>query len=303
MSEHGDETFEHNLKAKLEIIDAQIKIPEAPAIETIFERAEEETKKKNTINFPKYYRYVATAAAIVLICVAIPVLGKINTGKGFLNVNEVPPQSPEAMQASDNETAPVEEVPKGFTSAFETESAPVVDGKSTNSMANVGPEEGSESENTELYMALEDYFQGDYHTDDTDKQEQDTSITLKSFDEYLNKKRTIELTLEQDSVSVLLKTNALEPEIINAFWIEGTYVGSKHMENEPYYVITLKKAITPEDFENGDYIPMMGDLANGNRYVSESAISVPNKVSSGIIILTVKIDIGTGDYSIEAVLE
>ena len=72
MAEHDEIKFEQELREKFGKLDSEIKIPEIPDIQNIFDKAEEE--KTNVIPFKKYSRYVAAAAAVVLICVGIPVV-------------------------------------------------------------------------------------------------------------------------------------------------------------------------------------------------------------------------------------
>jgi hypothetical protein len=50
------------------------------------------------------------------------------------------------------------------------------------------------------------------------------------------------------------------------------------------------------------YLPMAGDSTNGTYMIPEESIFVPEKITKGIISLTVKIDISTGEYQIFASL-
>ena len=70
MAEHDKNLFEHELFEKFAELDENIKILEIPDVQNIFDRAEEQTK---VIPFKKYSRYIAAAAAVVLICVSIPI--------------------------------------------------------------------------------------------------------------------------------------------------------------------------------------------------------------------------------------
>ena len=71
MAEHDEKLFEHELEEKFRKLDESIKIPEIPDAQSIFEKAENE--KKNVVPFKKYSRYIAAAAAVVLVCVSIPI--------------------------------------------------------------------------------------------------------------------------------------------------------------------------------------------------------------------------------------
>ena len=72
MAEHDEKLFEHEFAEKLRKFDDNIKILEIPDAQSIFDRAESE--KVKVIPFKKYSRYIAAAAAVVLICVSIPIL-------------------------------------------------------------------------------------------------------------------------------------------------------------------------------------------------------------------------------------
>ena len=69
MPEGGRTSYEHEIEEKLKKLDAKINVPEIPDAQAIFERAE---KKKNNIFSIRTVRYAA-AAAVILICVSIPV--------------------------------------------------------------------------------------------------------------------------------------------------------------------------------------------------------------------------------------
>ena len=130
-------------------------------------------------------------------------------------------------------------------------------------------------------------------------QESVSGDDLSYIEDYINKKRSIELTVEKDSVSVLLRDNSAEEEIITAFWIEGTYQGS-YLDGD-YYVINLEKAVDPDEIADGHYLPMVGDVY-GTYYISEEDIFVPDAITRGVIALAVEIHVGTGEYTIYASL-
>ena len=116
----------------------------------------------------------------------------------------------------------------------------------------------------------------------------------------INKKRSIEITVETDSVSVRLFDNSAEDEIISAFWVEGIYESSG--ADGDYYVINLFKNVSEEELLEDMYLPMAGDPVNGTYMIPEDSIFVPEKITKGIISVSVKIDISTGEYYIYASL-
>ena len=116
--------------------------------------------------------------------------------------------------------------------------------------------------------------------------------------EEINKKRSIEIVIEEDSASVMLFDTSAGNEVISAFWVEGKYLLSN--PGEELYTICLSKKIDMEDFETGNYIPMAGDPVNGNYFIQEEEIGLPGKVKYGEVYIVVEIDIKTGDYEIHA---
>ena len=87
MAEHDEMNFEHEISERFKMLDSSIKIPEIPDAQSIFEKAEE--KKSNVVPFKKYSRYIAAAAAVVLICIGVPVMGAILSGGiGMANMDE-----------------------------------------------------------------------------------------------------------------------------------------------------------------------------------------------------------------------
>ncbi len=284
MAEHEEQIFEHGFKAKLEQLDAQIKIPEIPDAQSIFERAESE--KGKTVPFRKYTKYIAAAAAIVLICVAIPAMGMLDNGLGIKADNSA--RSEEAAYAPDfePETA-VEEAPEipedAKDSIFEAEV------------------EIPEEENPELYYALNSFFrQYSYSNKTTDAAKPADTDSVDSIEAYVNKKRSINIDIEPDSVSVRVLDNAANAEIINAFWVEGTYRNSYADEENGVYIIELVKVLSPEDVENNVYLPMAGDAEKGNYTLSENDVTLSGEITRGEILITVEIRIGTGEYKIKA---
>ncbi len=296
-----DEIFEHELEEKLKRLDAQIKIPEIPDAQTVFERAEKERKKTNVIPFKKYSRYVAAAAAVVLICVAIPALGSSMLKADSTNEASYVYDENEAPQSAEEEAVCEEPESESFDKKTTESFTPNQSAAASESYGQYDDPQGSlNSVNSKLRGALEVYFSASKEFDSAEKTDSDD---LRTIEEYLNKKRSIEITIEDGSVSVLLQSNDKEPEIINAFWVEGVYKSSYFDENELCYVITVENKVGPKEFENGYFLPMVGDYANGTYNIPESAVSVPDKVELGIITLTVKIDIATGEYKITGELK
>ena len=123
---------------------------------------------------------------------------------------------------------------------------------------------------------------------------------LRIVERKINKKRSIEITVETDSVSVRLFDNSAEDEIISAFWVEGIYESSEI--DGDYYVVNLFKNVSEEELLEDMYLPMVGDPVNGTYMIPEESIFVPEKITKGIISIAVKIDISTGEYYIYASL-
>ena len=87
MPEGGRTSYEHEIEEKLKKLDAKINVPEIPDAQAIFERAE---KKKNNIFSIRTVRYAA-AAAVILICVSIPV------ATTFMAKNNAAPDASDAL--------------------------------------------------------------------------------------------------------------------------------------------------------------------------------------------------------------
>ena len=332
MAEHDEKLFEHEFAEKLRKFDDNIKIPEIPDAQSIFDRAESE--KAKVISFKKYSRYIAAAAAVVLICVSVPLLSPA------LSAETAPQEPMEAPKMFDNmadmaetvteeepcEAAPDEEtfypefsVTDGENSANEsfdgtaekeaesvsktenaleemlfeffnsTVSDELIDSSDASS-SDANPETGGSDGNPELGGV------GD--SERKTKNEYDENGRLSLLLEEINKKRSIEIAIEDDSVSVRLFDTSAGNEIISAFWVEGAYMLSS--PGEEIYTVCLSKKITKEDFEAGNYIPMAGDPVNGNYFIPEEDISLPMKVRYGEVFIIVEIDLKTGDYKIYA---
>jgi len=313
MAEHSSRDFEHEFEESFRRLDESIKIPEIPDAQSIFERAENE--KPKVLPFKKYSRIIAAAAAVVLICVAVPVFGSA------LSSDIAAESEPQAMTIMDGffdsmrsdsksqDNAAVEsEIPMETEMLEEPEVAP-----------EVFPESEEGESGSDFRYALEDFFfmttsangpvegasgNGELKEQSSSSSSEEDSAEVSDgaelLEEKLNKKRSIEISVEEDSVSVVLFDISAGDEIISAFWVEGKFVGSgKDGEN---YVINLTKTITEEEFESGFFVPMAGDAENGTYSIPEENILVPGEVTKGVIILTVEIDIGTGEYKIYASL-
>jgi hypothetical protein len=333
MVEHDEKLFEHKLSEKFAKLDKDIKIPEIPDVQNIFDRAENE--KAKVIPFKKYSRYIAAAAAVVLICVSVPLLSPA------LSAETAPQEPMEVPKMFDNmadavsdtvvaeepcEAAPEEETSypefsitesenpvnepfdgtaeKEAESVSETENAleemlfeffnstvsDELKDSSAASSSDANPSTGGSGTNPELGGA------GDSERDLKLEYRENGDLSL--LYEKINKKRNIEIVIEEDSVSVMLFDTSAGDEVISAFWVEGAYQFTQ--PGEESYVIYLTKKIAAEDFEAGNYIPMAGDSVNGTYFVSDENISLPRKVIYGEYFITVIIDLKTGEYKIYA---
>ena len=332
MAEHDEKLFEHEFAEKLRKFDDNIKIPEIPDAQSIFDRAESE--KSKVIPFKKYSRYIAAAAAVVLICVSVPLLSPalsaetapqepMEAPKMFDNMADITSDSvftEEPCEAAPEETSypefsvtesenPVNE-PFDGTAEKEAESVSKTENaleemlfeffnstvsdelkdSSAASSSDANPSTGGSGTNPELGGA------GDSERDLKLEYRENGGLSL--LYEKINKKRNIEIVIEEDSVSVMLFDTSAGDEVISAFWVEGAYQFTQ--PGEESYVIYLSKKITEEDFESKNYIPMAGDQVNGTYFVSDENISLPRKVRYGEYFIIVEIDLKTGDYKIYA---
>lgn len=306
MDEHENMNFEHELSERFKALDENIKIPEIPDAQGIFELAEKETK---VVPFSKIKRYAAVAAAVVLICVSIPVvLGSVGGVSMDMAANEAA-EEPRAVQNESLMDAAFDEPVEAFVEE-ETEepSAAPKDGFDEAATETVLEDEEQQKSisgsDGNVNSALEEFFRensttasGNPSTGGNDGDDI-TSVAVDSFGADLNKKREIEVSVEKDSVSVILRDKAADSEVISAFWVEGTFIGSG--EEDDYYVINLAKKITEEDFESGNWLPMAGDAEKGTYFIDESSVEVGKKINSGNMNIRVAVHIGTGDYEITA---
>ena len=301
MAEHDKKLFEHELEEKFRKLDESIKIPEIPDAQSIFEKAENE--KKNVVPFKKYSRYIAAAAAVVLICVSIPLISPA------LNA-ETAPQEPESAKYYATDEAVEEEICEAVVEEPETvyndvaEASPeLTDGKISNSKIDV--EDGTDTQKrqnqTISVVNIKKILEAFFDENDVELNPQIGSndvFRAYTIEETINKKREINFTVEEDYVSVILFDISSGDEVICAFWLEGVYRES-FIEEEKYFISTYVK-LSGDMVRAGDYLPMFGDSENGSGFINESAIIVPEIVEKGAMIVTAEINIVTGEYQIFA---
>lgn len=284
MPEGGRTSFEHEIDEKLKKLDAQIKVPEIPDAQAIFERAE---KKKNNVFSFRSVRYAA-AAAVILICVSIPTVSMLMTKSGAGTDNAAFMAAPEAQDSDDAE-----------------KSAPPMFGISSSAVQE-GAEESEASD--ELVQengitvggALENYFSSEKKSENSTTGGGGSERDAGSFTDKLNKKRTVDVEINEDSVSVMLYDVSGQSEILTALWVEGAFE-SAGMTGD-YYVVTVKKAVTREEFESGYYLPMVGSPEGGARYLSEDEVFVSDEITEAVFTISVSINIENGGYEIYATL-
>jgi len=305
MAEHEDFSFEHEFAEKLKAFDENIKIPEIPDAQSIFDKAEKPETK--VIPFKKYSRYAAAAAAVVLIAVGLPIMeGALSGEIGLDNIASQEFAVEEPMACPDAETfadqvndrsdtvAEVEEDPDGFR---EENNEPVAEYYPSYASSSVSEDEKvyEPQDGVSLKAVLYKYFVNNSVNNPVTGG--DGYDDLRTIEEELNKKRKIEITAEEDSVSVVLYDTSSGDEIINALWVEGHYEGSYF--DGKYYVINLYNPVSQEDIENDCYLPMAGD-ANGVYTIPEKTVLIPEKITEGAIYLFVEVDAATGEYNIYA---
>lgn len=287
MAEHDENMFEQNIAKMLREMDSEIEIPEIPDVGSIFEKAEEQ--KQNVVPFKKYSKYIAAAAAVVLICISFP-----------------------AFSGTFGRSLP-QEAAESFDQSMEYLS----DGICEEAEMPMEPEAAAEPETDEkeyfvtVTDALARYFTdnsanieinfSDSKVSSSVAQEEKSEMKdAKILEEDLDKKRSIELTIGKESVSVIFKDISEEEKIISEFWIEGKFEGA-YPEGE-YYIVNLVKTVTLEDYAEGNYLPMMGEGTEEPFTIPEESIYVPGEVTEGIINLVVEINVETGEYKIYASL-
>lgn len=287
MAEHDENMFEQNIAKMLREMDSEIEIPEIPDVESIFEKAEEQ--KQNVVTFKKYSKYIAAAAAVVLICISFPAFS------GTFG-RSLPQEAAESFDQS------MEYLSDGICEEAEMPMEPE---------AAAEPETDEEEYFVTVTEALARYFTdnsanieinfSDSKVSSSVAQEEKSQMEdAKILEEDLDKKRSIELTIGKESVSVILKDISEEEKIISEFWIEGKFEGA-YPEGE-YYIVNLVKTVTLEDYAEGNYLPMMGEGTEEPFTIPEESIYVPGEVTEGVINLVVEINVETGEYKIYASL-
>lgn len=284
MPEGGRTSFEHEIDEKLRKLDAQIKVPEIPDAQAIFERAE---KKKNNVFSFRSVRYAA-AAAVILICVSIPTVSMLMTKNGAGTDNAAFMAAPKAQ---DNE-----EAEKSAPPMFGISSSAVQEGAEESEAS----DELVQENGITVGEALENYFSSEKKSENSTTGGGGSERDAGSFTDKLNKKRTVDVEINEDSVSVMLYDVSGQSEILTALWVEGAFE-SAGMTGD-YYVVTVKKAVTREEFESGYYLPMVGSPEGGARYLSEDEVFVSDEITEAVFTISVSINIENGGYEIYATL-
>lgn len=284
MPEGGRTSFEHEIDEKLRKLDAQIKVPEIPDAQAIFERAE---KKKNNVFSFRSVRYAA-AAAVILICVSIPTVSMLMTKNGAGTDNAAFMAAPKAQDS--------EETEKGAPPMFGISSSAVQEGAEESEAS----DELVQENGITVGGALENYFSSEKKSENSTTGGGGSERDAGSFTDKLNKKRTADVEINEDSVSVMLYDVSGQSEILTALWVEGAFE-SAGMTGD-YYVVTVKKAVTREEFESGYYLPMVGSPEGGARYLSEDEVFVSDEITEAVFTISVSINIENGGYEIYATL-
>ena len=290
MPEGGRTSYEHEIEEKLKKLDAKINVPEIPDAQAIFERAE---KKKNNIFSIRTVRYAA-AAAVILICVSIPV------ATTFMAKNNAAPDASDALMYAAYGNGTVES-----SEEKSTESEPYF-GDVSSSAEESGPQEegtedsfGSANRTVTAEEALAEYF-SDAAKKNPSTGGSEAENASKSFTDKLNKKRLADVEINDDSVSVMLYDISGQSEILTALWVEGAFESAG--VSDDYYVITVSKAVTREEFESGYYMPMIGSPEGGTSYLSEDEVLVSDTVEKAVFTISISINIENGGYEIYATL-
>lgn len=284
MPEGGRTSFEHEIDEKLRKLDAQIKVPEIPDAQAIFERAE---KKKNNVFSFRSVRYAA-AAAVILICVSIPTVSMLMTKSGASTDNAAFMAAPKAQDSEDAE--------KSAPPMFGISSSAVQEGAEESEAS----DELVQENGITVGEALENYFSSEKKSENPTTGGGGSERDAGSFTDKLNKKRTVDVEINEDSVSVMLYDVSGQSEILTALWVEGAFE-SAGMTGD-YYVVTVKKAVTREEFESGYYLPMVGSPEGGARYLSEDEAFVSDEITEAVFTISVSINIENGGYEIYATL-
>lgn len=291
MPEGGRTSYEHEIEEKLKKLDAKINVPEIPDAQAIFERAE---KKKNNIFSIRTVRYAA-AAAVILICVSIPV------ATTFMAKNNAAPDASDALMYAAYGNGTVES-----SEEKNTESEPYFGDVSSSTEESEPQDEetkdgfGSANRTVTAEEALEEYFSAETKKNPSTGGSSEAENASKSFTDKLNKKRLADVEINDDSVSVMLYDISGQSEILTALWVEGAFESAG--VSDDYYVITVSKAVTREEFESGYYMPMIGSPEGGTSYLSEDEVLVSDTVEKAVFTISISINIENGGYEIYATL-
>ena len=291
MPEGGRTSYEHEIEEKLKKLDAKINVPEIPDAQAIFERAE---KKKNNIFSIRTVRYAA-AAAVILICVSIPV------ATTFMAKNNAAPDASDALMYAAYGNGTVES-----SEEKSTESEPYFGDVSSSAEESEPQEEGTEdgfgsaNRTVTAEEALAEYFSDAAKKNPSTGGSSEAENASKSFTDKLNKKRLADVEINDDSVSVMLYDISGQSEILTALWVEGAFESAG--VSDDYYVITVSKAVTREEFESGYYMPMIGIPEGGTSYLSEDEVLVSDTVEKAVFTISISINIENGGYEIYATL-
>lgn len=291
MPEGGRTSYEHEIEEKLKKLDAKINVPEIPDAQAIFERAE---KKKNNIFSIRTVRYAA-AAAVILICVSIPV------ATTFMAKNNAASDASDALMYAAYGNGTVES-----SEEKSTESEPYFGDVSSSAEESEPQEEGTEdgfgsaNRTVTAEEALAEYFSDAAKKNPSTGGSSEAENASKSFTDKLNKKRLADVEINDDSVSVMLYDISGQSEILTALWVEGAFESAG--VSDDYYVITVSKAVTREEFESGYYMPMIGSPEGGTSYLSEDEVLVSDTVEKAVFTISISINIENGGYEIYATL-
>ena len=238
-------------------------------------------------------RYAA-AAAVILICVSIPM------ATTFMAKNNAAPDASDALMYAAYGNGTVES-----SEEKSTESEPYFGDVSSSAEESEPQEEGTEdsfgsaNRTVTAEEALAEYF-SDAAKKNPSTGGSEAENASKSFTDKLNKKRLADVEINDDSVSVMLYDVSGQSEILTALWVEGAFESAG--VSDDYYVITVSKAVTREEFESGYYMPMIGSPEGGTSYLSEDEVLVSDTVEKAVFTISISINIENGGYEIYATL-
>ncbi len=295
MAEHDKKILEQDIDEMFRNLDSNLKMPVTPNVQNIFDKAEQ--KKTKILPFGKYGKVFAAAAAVIVLIVAAPVINDISSASiaqesdrkdySYLTSDEekIVPEMPESAQIEESDPGESEsEIYDGNNETVELMTKSTADEALriffSNSSAN----------------KLKD----NVSAGSSEKIESDEP---KGLTEEINDNRFIDLIIDKEKVSVLLREvteGEEESKEINSFWVEGTYEGS-YLEGK-YYFINMFKAVDEESLEDGSYLPKAGDTENEEYTIPEESIFVSEEIEEGIIRLIIEINVETGEYKIYASL-